>query len=400
MECDEDEMLARAFQASLQLHEEHQRNVEDAAISLLEEEERVLRESEAAAAEAQRTRQDEEELLQLILERTAADADEGAIRRRRMVEEERDRLGRPFGSGNSSGIDRENRLQGEESIDRVLRDEDHLYDEPEEYERSSVRREPTTGLTSAHPRSRSGAPRPRRPRVERSLLEANIRPPRPLPPCNTTIWETPAANRTDLETPTGSLRPPAAPIARLNSSPATQTRSSRSTQASEPAPRYDHCTRYRPPRAFADTPSSTSSLSRSRSGRMHRRAHRGPLPPIATYSLDEVLVRSRHDAFPTGRTSSAVDELNHAEMQAAINESAGGRCRDEDEEAVRRNRGIPTYTEALNMKRYRAPRGRRYVFQGPSCVTLEGEGGPKVRWEIVGDMDLGEALRVANRNVL
>ncbi|KLJ08474.1 hypothetical protein EMPG_16093 [Blastomyces silverae] len=87
-------------------------------------------------------------------------------------------------------------------------------------------------------------------------------------------------------------------------------------------------------------------------------------------------------------------------MQAAINESAGGRCRDEDEEAIRRNRGIPTYPEAIYMKRYPAPRGRRYVFQGPSCVTFEGEGGEKVVWEIVGDMDLGEAVRVANRNVL
>ncbi|KAL2375046.1 hypothetical protein BDBG_06031 [Blastomyces gilchristii SLH14081] len=371
MECDEDEMLARAFQASIQLHEEHQRNVEDAAISELEEEERVLRESEAAAAEAQRTRQGEEELLQLILERSVADADEGRVRRRRMAEDERARLDRLFGSGRSWGMDRESLLsaQEEERIDRVLRDDDPLYAEPEEYERSSVRRESTTDPTSAHPRPRSGAPRRRRPR--RLLI--------------------------------GSLRPPAAAIARRNTSPAAQTRSSRSTQASEPAPRYDHCTRYRPPRASADAPSSTSStssISRSRSGRTHRRSHRDPLSPIATYSLDEVLVRSRHDSFPTGLTSAAVEELNHAEMQAAINESAGGRCRDEDEEAIRRNRGVPTYTEAVYMKRYGAPRGRRYVFQGPSSVTFEGEGGGKMRWEIVGDMDLGEALRAANRNVL
>ncbi|KLJ13525.1 hypothetical protein EMPG_11548, partial [Blastomyces silverae] len=168
MECDEDEMLARAFQASLQLHEEHQRNVEDAAISELEEEERVLRESEAAAAEAQRTRQGEEELLQLILERSAADADEDTVRRSRMEEEERARLDRLFGSGSSfQGMDRESRslARGGERMDRVLRDDDPVYAEPEEYERPGVRRESTTGLASTHPRPRStGAPRPRRPR--------------------------------------------------------------------------------------------------------------------------------------------------------------------------------------------------------------------------------------------
>lgn len=32
-------------------------------------------------------------------------------------------------------------------------------------------------------------------------------------------------------------------------------------------------------------------------------------------------------------------------------------------------------------------------------MTFDGEGGEKVQWEIVGDMDLGEAVGIANKNV-
>ncbi|KMU86646.1 hypothetical protein CIHG_04435 [Coccidioides immitis H538.4] len=119
----------------------------------------------------------------------------------------------------------------------------------------------------------------------------------------------------------------------------------------------------------------------------------------AMYSLSEILARSRIDAFPTGPFFPAdADPAFDAALQAAINDSAD-QARDEEEEAVQRSRGIPTYEEACSMPRYRPPRGARYVFQGPKEVYVETGGeGEGMRVKVVGDMDLGEALRVANQN--
>ena len=90
-------------------------------------------------------------------------------------------------------------------------------------------------------------------------------------------------------------------------------------------------------------------------------------------------------------------EFNFEELQAAINESAE-QHRDEDEEAIRRNQGCPTYGEACAMQIYDARPGETYVFQGPSPVTLGGETGRPMELEVVGEMDVQDALRIANRD--
>ncbi|KAK2755664.1 hypothetical protein FQN54_005813 [Arachnomyces sp. PD_36] len=130
------------------------------------------------------------------------------------------------------------------------------------------------------------------------------------------------------------------------------------------------------------------------------RGSRNGSPGPSSYSLSEILSRSRADAYPTHAPfTEAGLEFNHHELQAAINASAE-QGRDPDEEAVERNRDCPTYEEACEMARYKPRRGDRYVFQGPNSVTIEGdeeENKPNVRLEIVGEMDLVDAMRVANR---
>ncbi|EER37243.1 predicted protein [Histoplasma capsulatum var. duboisii H88] len=365
METDEDEMLTCAVQASLRLHKEHQKNLEDAVVSQLENEEKALRESEAEAAEAQRARQGEEDQLRSILERSVADAEEARVRRR-IAEQERARLDRLFGSGNKLGMDQASRLLSHMRANggRMLQDDRPLHVEHDEGELVQGPREPDSVLQPACSRRLSGTP----------------------------------SGLSGLELRRGLNRPqlPAVAVARRNTSPATrQILSSRSTQSPEPTQRYDlNMSERRPLTTAATILSSTDG-----GGRSHSRVNRNPLPSIMSYSLDEILSRSRRDAFPTGFYTPAVEERNNVELQAAINESAGGRYRDEEEEAIRRSRDIPTYPEAVFMKFYPAPRGRRYVFQGPSSVTFDGEGGEKVQWEIVGDMDLGEAVGIANKNV-
>lgn len=110
------------------------------------------------------------------------------------------------------------------------------------------------------------------------------------------------------------------------------------------------------------------------------------------YSLADVLRQSMRD---TSGAAAQEEGFNRGELEAAIAASAE-QNRDEEQEAIERNSGIPTYEEACAAPVYRAPRGARYVFQGPCKV--EGEDGRAVM-EVVGEMDLGEALRVANRDV-
>ncbi|KKZ59198.1 hypothetical protein EMCG_05446 [[Emmonsia] crescens] len=381
MEINGDEMLARAFQESLQMHEEHQQSLDDAVMSQLEVEDRILRESEAAAAAAaaRRARQDdEEEELRLILERSVADEKEARIRRRVAELAERARLDRLFGSGSRLGMDLASRSLAQVGVrgSCVLRDDSPLYTEPDEDESIGGGHRRTSVLRPTYPRHQSGTPSVLGPRGDRALIRV--------------LNSTP--------------RLPAVAISRYNSLPLPrQIRSPRI--ALEPAQARGHNPSARGRRCHT-TPTTTttaSSSSSSSSSRTSRRVNRSPLPSITSYSLDEVLARSRRDAFPTGPYTAAVEDLNDTELHAAINESAGGQCRDEEEEAIQRNRGIPTYEEACKMNIYGAPRGRRYVFQGPSSVSCDGggggEGGGEVKWEIVGDMDLREAVRVANKNV-
>ncbi|KAK2880093.1 hypothetical protein FQN49_000571 [Arthroderma sp. PD_2] len=123
------------------------------------------------------------------------------------------------------------------------------------------------------------------------------------------------------------------------------------------------------------------------------------IPPTVdptAYSLEEIITRSRNQAYPDGPFTEQGQESNYDELQRAINESAE-QHRDEEEEAVQRNRGIPTYEEACSSQRYRPRPGMRYSFQGPEVIEIENEGKPPSKLKIVGDMDLGEAMRVANQ---
>ena len=132
-----------------------------------------------------------------------------------------------------------------------------------------------------------------------------------------------------------------------------------------------------------------------------------PIDP-ANYSLEDVLALSRNDSYSTAPFTEEGEEFNHDELQAAINESAQ-QDRDEEAEAIQRNAGIPTYEEACAAPKLRAPRGARYTFQGASnTVTLEdgegqesgsGGGGGEKKLEVVGDMDLNEAMKVANADL-
>ncbi|EEH38698.2 hypothetical protein PAAG_08425 [Paracoccidioides lutzii Pb01] len=71
------------------------------------------------------------------------------------------------------------------------------------------------------------------------------------------------------------------------------------------------------------------------------------------------ILSNRHDAYSTGSYTAAGEELSDAELQAAINEFAGGKYRNKEEEAIQRKQGIPTYEEACRMEIYQAPMGRR-----------------------------------------
>lgn len=180
MEINGDEMLARAFQESLQMHEEHQQSLDDAVISQLEVEDRILRESEAAARRARQD--DDEEELRLILERSVADEEEARIRRRVAELAERARLDRLFGSGSRLGMDLASRslaqVGGRGS--RVLRDDSPLYAEPDEDESIGGGHGPTSVLRPTYPRRQSGTPSVLGPRGDRALIvEACI----PSPTC-------------------------------------------------------------------------------------------------------------------------------------------------------------------------------------------------------------------------
>lgn len=143
--------------------------------------------------------------------------------------------------------------------------------------------------------------------------------------------------------------------------------------------------------------------------RHHSHRHQRPSPTgsgtsgfpsgPSSYSLSEILARSRRDAYQTNApfTEDGL-EFNHRELQAAINASAE-QGRDPDEEAIERNLDCPTYEEACAMRTYKPRRGDSYVFQGPNVIMIEGDedgDSPDVRMEIVGERDLVEAMRVAN----
>ncbi|KAK2739045.1 hypothetical protein FQN57_006727 [Myotisia sp. PD_48] len=182
----------------------------------------------------------------------------------------------------------------------------------------------------------------------------------------------------------------------------------------------------RPPEEERNSQGRRPSQARNRTPTPIRRSNstpvtprtRAPSPPTATnntlsivphsvapapinpegYSLEDILARSRAQSYPTAPFTEEGVESNHDELQRAINESAE-QHRDEEEEAIQRSAGIPTYEEACKMRKYPAPAGMRYSFQGPKTIELNnGSGNGPTKLEIVGDMDLGEAMRVANGN--
>ncbi|WEW61841.1 hypothetical protein PRK78_007338 [Emydomyces testavorans] len=338
---DEEEYLQRALEENLRLHEQRQQSFEETQRRQREAEERLLRESEAAAARARRVTDDEDDQLRLAMERSAADEEA----RTRRIQEERERLlqlDREFGSGSGS--------------------------------RNGHRRSGNENMASAHgrstppARSRSHAPT----RQEHITTAEETRQPRR----QNTIPSITGPSSSSQPRQRSTVRETA--LSHMNSfrQSLSRRRSSAAAAAAAVAPHNS----YRPRRQH-----STNQFT--------------PRNPAA-YSLDEIYARSLNDAFPRGPfRPRGADAVFEAALQAAINESAQ-QTRDEEEEAVRRSRGVPTYEEACRMPRYRAPRGATYVFQGPKEVVIEnGNGeGEEMRVKVVGEMDLAEAMRVANQN--
>ncbi|EEP78343.1 predicted protein [Uncinocarpus reesii 1704] len=384
---EEDEYLRRALEENLRLNEQRQRTAEETERRHREAEERALQESQASAARVRRATEDEEDQLRLAMERSAADE----ASRARQIEEARHRLlqmDREFGGG--SGATRPANNTSRTGANGPGNNNNG----------STARATPA----STRSRSFSGRPESNAVRPERAYQPRR----QGTAPSTATQAQAPIhRGRTAQTSANTSIRSRSATADRpQHTSPQAQPTSQPRRQNTAPS----HVVPPAPAATGTNPPSRLNSIRRSLSRRLsHRqspsppstntstpqpRAPPHPTPNPASYSLREILSRSVTDAFSFPAPEPSFD----AALQAAINESAE-QARDEEEEAVQRSRGVPTYEEACRMPRYRAPRGARYRFQGPKEVVLEGEGGGGGRVRVVGEMDLGEAMRVANQNV-
>lgn len=445
-----DSYLARAFEESIRLqrHQEHSNRERD--LRQRQQEESVLQESRRTFVDrALQEQNEEQEQLRLAIERSAADEQERAARRLR-DREERARLDREFGSGGSRSAMRAERQGGQDSSGGA-RDEPApapvapLPRQREEHRRRTSRSNFTNihssplspPLESTPPANRSAANGRRRRNtnravddvfqdgfVAREVLDHRENQYRRQYRAQDSTTE---ADRFQERPSSAAESPARVPRQRRMNHGATQNGSynenitifRRNTNPSQSrglgleAPGGQMPEIAPPRRTNSDRPGAMPPFQGPdpNSERFHHRyrrhrnpdptdiGRRGPPPGPSSYDLSEILARSRREAYPTNAPfTEAGLEFNHHELQAAINESAE-QGRDPDEEAIERNLDCPTYEEACVMRRYKPRRGDRYVFQGPNAITIEGDEGrnkPDVRMEIVGEMDLAEAMRVAN----
>ncbi|QVM06109.1 hypothetical protein D8B26_000822 [Coccidioides posadasii str. Silveira] len=380
MSMDDDEYLRRALEENFHLNEQHERQLEESRRFHRDLNERALRVSRADAERARQAAREEDDQLMMAIERSQAE--ERARARRLQAERQRLlQMDREFGSG-----------PGQRVGDSAARANSRSLRNNEDGVRGNTGSTRARSATGTQPGC--GNQRPRRQSTASSTVPQTDR--RDATHGNSG----PARSRSaTTHQEDNSLSGSRARQPRLQDTVPSHLPQASTSRASTP---------FRANSARESLARRISSIAAPYTTRRH--SHHQPgfsNPPIipqpahspAMYSLSEILARSRIDAFPTGSFFPAdADPAFDAALQAAINDSAD-QARDEEEEAVQRSRGIPTYEEACSMPRYRPPRGARYVFQGPKEVYVETGGeGEGMRVKVVGDMDLGEALRVANQN--
>ncbi|KAK2787443.1 hypothetical protein FQN53_005180 [Emmonsiellopsis sp. PD_33] len=444
----DDEVLRQALEESLRLHETHQRSIRRRQNHVGELEREALRESEVTAAAAAAARQDSEDdeadVLMQVMRQSIADEEARAERRRRDLEELH-RIETRFGSRNSAarastssrGQD-DARPRSERILhDRPLREEPEEYDSDSTRERMGLRRQQALALLYI---TVLRLTKQRREPIALELVEearaVDSLQENPFDQAPNAITHARACQKTKVAQIFEAVRRDNVHLGdrglhEKQRAAATElfqkgrhagdddsTSSDddydddddrripphliRRQRVPSPRPPPGRPPSRRPPQRVPSPrpPPQRARTTRSPSPpRQQRRRTTNalrPRPAPADYDEEEILARSRREAFPTGPFTEEGEEFNHHQLQSAINESAG-QGRDEDEEAIERNRGVPTYEEACAMERYKAPHGKKYVFQGPSSVTLEGENGnPGVTMKVTGDMDLGVALKIAN----
>ncbi|EGD90247.2 uncharacterized protein TERG_06474 [Trichophyton rubrum CBS 118892] len=357
-EDDEDETLRRAFKESLRLEKDRQRQRREAEREAMLREEEVrrqsLREAQAEARRAQRAAQAEEEAIRTAMEASEREQEEARARRIRenlwLFEQTVEQSRREYAAGNGRGSQRNYQREAQAARPRTHRMRDAMRNAVTRsrafsFGRSSPEWQDSEGAVSPYTAlSRSNATGP--PNTTRA--------PNPTRPSNPTR----SANQVGLPVPGGPA-------------PSPRSRS--------PAP-----------------PAGSGERRRTAAPRHYSMLLVTPIDTTNNHVRD-VLRRSRREFQARAAAAQAAHDFDN-DMQRAINESAE-QHRDEEEEAVQRSRGIPTYEEACASVRYRAPPGMRYSFQGPEVIEIPRENGPPTKLSIVGDMDLGEAMRIANQRV-
>ncbi|OAL74021.1 hypothetical protein A7D00_2050 [Trichophyton violaceum] len=402
-EDDEDETLRRAFKESLRLEKDRQRQRREAEREAMLREEEVrrqsLREAQAEARRAQRAAQAEEEAIRTAMEASEREQEEARARRIRenlwLFEQTVEQSRREYAAGNGRGSQRNYQRFSRDlpsTIPRPRREQgaEAGFNAPRRIERQPTTREPAQ--PSGEEREAQAA-RPRTHRMRDAMRNAVTRSRAFSFGRSSPEWQ-------DSE---GAVSPYTA-LSRSNATgPPNTTRASNPTRPSNPT-RSANQVGLPVPGGPAPSPRSRSPAPPAGSGERRRTTaprHYSMLlvTPIDTTNnhVRDVLRRSRRKFQARAAAAQAAHDFDN-DMQRAINESAE-QHRDEEEEAVQRSRGIPTYEEACASVRYRAPPGMRYSFQGPEVIEIPRENGPPTKLSIVGYMDLGEAMRIANQRV-
>ncbi|EGE07292.1 hypothetical protein TEQG_06201 [Trichophyton equinum CBS 127.97] len=393
-EDDEDEALRRAFAESLRLERDRQQQRREAEWeAMLREEEALqqsLREAQAEARRAQRAARAEEEAIRTAMRASEWEQEEAKARRIR-----------------------ENLWFFQQTVEqsRLESAAGNVGDSQRNYYPQFSRDLPSL------------PPMPRRPRRERGAEAGGNAPPRTE--CQAITRERARPSREERE-----ARPARPRTRRMRDAVRTAVTISRAfhgfgrsgPEMQEDSGRavspYPASSRSRATAPLNPTPTEPSNLLRPPNPRAAPSPRpRNPVPPagsgdiltIAGLGQDSVLLRPPvdpsnyrvRDVLRRSRRefhARAAAEDFDSDLQRAINESAE-QHRDEEEEAVQRSRGIPTYEEACASVRYRPQPGMRYTFQGPEVIEIPRENGPPTKLSIVGDMDLGEAMRIANQRV-
>ncbi|EFR03347.1 hypothetical protein MGYG_06344 [Nannizzia gypsea CBS 118893] len=368
---DEEVTLRRAFEESLRLEKDRQRQHREAEKEAMNREDEVRRQSLREAQEAERRAREaaraEEEAIRAALE--ASEREEAA--RVRRVREDLRSIEKRFGGGDAAS----NGHGSQENHERSSRDLRSTA--PRSRRGHDAETQNTATRTAENQATRGRAQTPVDPREGRAIIV-----------CSPRVREAMAWNSR-------------AYLIRGSEQPSTPRKTVPSSSSSSASLASNPTRPAHPARSRSPSPQSSRRSRRRSSMPLHNRspptAEHNAINPAA-YSLQDIVARSVRETWSGAPLTEATQESNDYQLQRAINESAE-QHRDEDEEAVRRSRGIPTYEEACASVRYRPPPGMRYSFQGPDVIEVPRENGPPTKLKIVGDMDLGEAMSVANQRL-